>query len=303
MKIERNYPCPCGSGKKYKKCCYLQNNTLDTELDLNKSGIDNFEDYFSNLSDDFNDPTFLLQALTNLRKFSLDRKSHIKEYYKAREMHSIIVNTMVNYHEAGKFQLKIDHNDIHNIDIFNNELSTKNKEPFKLFKSNFDLETREGAQALYDLLIYKAAPNMNCITEDFIKSHRYRKPKKVEFLHSMLDSTIGLFEIIKTDIDEGYVYLKDIFTDIEYKIVDIALSGNHIYDSIYLYTRLIKYHNITFNTGLSLTFDKKDRFIKNHIRDHKKNYKSESELLRFIQLYNYYSKNSNNIKIVTNTIK
>ena len=22
-KIPRNDPCPCGSGKKYKKCCYL----------------------------------------------------------------------------------------------------------------------------------------------------------------------------------------------------------------------------------------------------------------------------------------
>ena len=23
MKIGRNEPCPCGSGKKYKKCCML----------------------------------------------------------------------------------------------------------------------------------------------------------------------------------------------------------------------------------------------------------------------------------------
>ncbi len=303
MKIERNYPCPCGSGKKYKKCCYLQNMLLGTEANLNKSGVDNYEDHFLNLSENFNDQTFLLQTLTNLRKFSLDRKSHIKEYYKARKMHSIIVNTMINYHEAGKFQFKINDNDIHNIDVFNNDYSIKNKEPFHLLESSFDLETREGTQALYDLLIYKAAPNMNCITEDFIKSHRYRKPEKTKFLHSMLDSTIGLFEIIKTDIDEGYVYLKDIFTNIEYKIVDVALSGNHIYDHILMYTRLIKYHNITFNTGLSLTFNKKDRFIKNYIRDNKKIYKSDDEFLRFIQLYNYYSKNSNNMKIVTNTIK
>ncbi len=24
MKIGRNEPCPCGSGKKYKKCCLLK---------------------------------------------------------------------------------------------------------------------------------------------------------------------------------------------------------------------------------------------------------------------------------------
>jgi len=25
-RIGRNQPCPCGSGKKYKKCCYKKNN-------------------------------------------------------------------------------------------------------------------------------------------------------------------------------------------------------------------------------------------------------------------------------------
>ena len=33
MKVNRNDPCPCGSGKKYKKCC-LQSATGPTELDL-----------------------------------------------------------------------------------------------------------------------------------------------------------------------------------------------------------------------------------------------------------------------------
>jgi hypothetical protein len=32
MKIGRNDPCPCGSGKKYKKCCMLHNATTSTEL-------------------------------------------------------------------------------------------------------------------------------------------------------------------------------------------------------------------------------------------------------------------------------
>ncbi|MGB4439080.1 MAG: SEC-C metal-binding domain-containing protein [Sedimentibacter sp.] len=302
MKIGRNNLCPCGSGKKYKKCCYLKNNNLDTETNLKESDADddadNYGDDFLNLSENFNEQAFLLQTIDSLRRFSLDRKSHIKEYYKIRKMHSEIINTMISYHEANKFELKIDNNY-----IYNNEHPIINNETFHLIESNFDFETREGVQALYDLLIYKVSHNLSCITEDFIKSHRYRKPEKIEFLHSMLDSTIGLFEITKTDINEGYVYLKDIFTDIEYKIVDIALSGNHIYDNFYMYTRLIKYHDIIFNTGLSLTFTKKDGFIKNHIRNHKKNYASEEELIRFIQLYNYYSRNPNKMKIFTNILK
>lgn len=296
MNIGRNDLCPCGSGKKYKKCCYLQNNNIDTELILKESDVDDFEDDL--FSEDFNNQEFLLEFFINLRKFTLDRKSHIKEYYKIRKLHSDIVNTMVLYHESDKFKLKIDNNYIKS-----NENSIKNIETLHFTETNFNLETREGTQGLYDLLIYKASPNMNCITEDFINSHRYRKPEKIEFLYSMLDSKLGLFEITKTDFDNGYVFFKDVFTDMEYKIVDIALSGSPKYDDFYIYTRLIKYHDIIFSTGLNLIFNKKDSFIKNHINDHKKIYNYDSEFRRFTQLYNYYNNDSKKIKIFTNTIK
>jgi len=290
LKTGRNNFCPCGSGKKYKKCCYLKNNALDTKSNLEESDTDDDENLIES--------AFLVQAINNLRKFTLDRKPHIKEYYKIRKMHSEIINTMVSYYEAGKFQLKMDNNY-----FFNNEHPTKNSGALHLVETRFDSETREGRQALFDLLIYKASPNMNCITEGFIKSRRYRKPEKIEFLNSMLYSTIGLFEITKTDINEAYVYLKDIFTEIEYKIVDIALSGNPVYDDLCVYTRLIKFHDTIFSTGLCLTFNKKDDFIKNYIHNQKKDYKSEKEFLRFVQLYNYYSNNHNKIKILTNIIK
>ena len=44
---------------------------------------------------------------------------------------------------------------------------------------------------------------MTCITEEFLKKHRYRKPEKIEFLKSMLDAKLGLFEITATDKNEG----------------------------------------------------------------------------------------------------
>lgn len=66
------------------------------------------------------------------------------------------------------------------------------------------------------------------------------------------------------------MYLKNIFTNIEYKTVDIALSGSQKYNESYMYTRLIKYNDIIFNTGLNLIFNRKDSFIKSHISKHKK---------------------------------
>jgi hypothetical protein len=302
MKIGRNDLCPCGSGKKYKKCCYLQNENLQTEINLNEFATDDFEDEddndLLNYLENTNSHEFLLQTMTKLRSYTLNSKSHIKEYYKIRKMHSEIVNSMVDYNEADKFELKIDSSY-----IYKHERPIDNKGTSSWIETNFKLETREGIQALYDFLIYKAAPNMNSITEDFIKSHRYRKPEKVEFLNSMLNSTIGLFEVVKTDFNEGYAYLKNIFTNIEYKTVDIGLSGSKNYNAFYMYTRLIKYNDIVFNTGLNLIFDKKDSFIKSHINNHKKNYIPEGELRRFTQLYNYCSKHPNKIEIFANTIK
>jgi len=256
-----------------------------------------YEETFFNSPKNLSNSDFILQGLNNLRRITLDKKSHIKDYYKIRKMHQKIVNSMIDYHQSDKFKLKIDVDNIYE----DGDLSNI-KESLHLIETGFNLETREGTQGLYDLLIYKNFPDMNSITEDFIKSHRYRKPEKIEFLHSMLDSTIGLFEITKTDIHEGYAYLKEVFTGKEYQIVDIGLSGNRNYDSIYIYSRLIKYHNITFNTGLNLLFNKKDGFMKKHIKKHKKNYSTEGELLRFAQLYKYYSENPNRMKVHANNI-
>ena len=46
MKTGRNDPCPCGSGKKYKKCCdpIEQTTVQNTSLNQNKQNINNEDD-------------------------------------------------------------------------------------------------------------------------------------------------------------------------------------------------------------------------------------------------------------------
>jgi len=39
-KIGRNQPCPCGSGKKYKRCCYRQDNLQETQAPLSNVSKD-----------------------------------------------------------------------------------------------------------------------------------------------------------------------------------------------------------------------------------------------------------------------
>ena len=316
MKPQRNEPCPCGSGKKYKKCCYQNGKNVDTEnqlklfdlyddyddddLDDDDYDDDSFhshkkknDDYKTNFFDDDDDDDYfdddhnigeqaiLLRAMNNMRKFLFKDIPHMREYEKIRKMHGEIVGAMVNFYHSGKFKQK------ENKDP---SPQTKDKQIVYLFESKFDLDSQLEAQCFYDIFIYKTASNVNCITEDYIENKRFKKPEKIEFLHSMLNSSSGLFEITGTDFDEGYAYIKEVFTGKEYTIVDIGLSGQKNYGDYYIYTRIITYNGISFGSGLNLVFRKTDGFIKNHIKNHKKNYTPNGEFLRFSQLYKYLSK-------------
>jgi len=267
MKTGRNDPCPCGSGKKYKKCCYIDESKSETQKQRE-------------IEESLEMQEQILKTILQFRKYFLEKKPHIKEYYKIRRMHSEIVNAMAQYQEEGKFKQEISAP----------KLANPDETPvIMLIDSSFDLTTRIGAQGFFDLQIYKPASNMSCITEDFIQKNRYRKPEKIEFLHSMLDSKLGLFEIIGTDEDEGYVQLRDVFTNAGYTITDVGLSGHHNYSDIYIYTRIITYNGISFSTGLNFIFEKTDEFIHDHIKQHMANYNEKGSFLRFTQLYNYYS--------------
>jgi len=242
------------------------------------------DDYYANQE-------LIINAINNMRRLVLDKKPHIREYYKIRSLHNEIVDAMVQYHEEGKFKQKIDKSSV------SKPVPTVT---VRLLESSFDLNTREGAQGFYDMMIYKPTANVSCITEDFIRDRRYKKPEKIEFLQSMLDSKLVLFEVTGTEIMEGYVYLKDVFTGVEYKIIDIGLSGQPNFEDFYFYTRIISYHDIIFGTGLNLVFDKDDFFIKRHIQEHKKDFQPNGEFERFTQLYNRYSKHPGKIKLVSN---
>lgn len=287
MKPGRNEPCPCGSGMKYKKCCYSKEKSISAGNTVNSQSVQD------NPRDSLEDQELLLGLMNTFRTMILDKKPHIKEYYKTRKLHAEIVNAMIQYHDAGKFRQKAS----------TESISQEKHQPILyLLESEFDLETRVGAQGFYDVAIYKPSSNMNCITEDFIQNQRYRKPEKVELLYSMLDSKLGLFEILDTDLSEGYAYLKDVFTGAEFTLTDIGLSGDRNYNQFYIYTRIITYHGISFGTGLNFVFTKTDNFIKDHIQHHKKNFTPMGELVRFTQLYNHYS-DAPDVKVVPNTWK
>ena len=82
----------------------------------------------------------------------------------------------------------------------------------------------------------------------------------------------GLFKIIKSCKDEGYVILKNIFSSREYKVFDIALSCNKNILNNYIYTALVTISGFTFTTDYILVLGNDDD-IPNMIADKAKDYK------------------------------
>jgi len=292
MKLGRNDPCPCGSGKKYKKCCYLAEgnaavgNTLELQNTPRPPNAQGFDDFSLN---QLNQES-LLRCMMNMRMALMGEKPHIKEYNKIRKMHGKILDAMVHYYEDGKFERRIDTNSVSQ-DMYGKTV--------QLLESHFDFNTETGAQAAYDTFVYKSTRNMSCITEDFIQNSRYKDPEKIELLHSMLNSKLGLFEVTGTNMEEGYAYIKNVFTGTEYTMLDIGLSGGSHYDTFYLYTRIITFRGFNFGTGLNFIFKKNDSFILKHIQEHKENFEPNAEFVRFTQLYNRYSKDTKGLKVLT----
>ena len=287
MKIGRNELCPCGSGKKYKYCCMGKEN-IEEEFEIGKKK--NSWEEFLNTEEGMET---MHNMLANMRDFLLKDKPHIKEYKKIRKLHSEIIDNMQQYYEEGNFKQEFDLGEV------KDKIETKN---IKLLSTDFDTSTQLGMTALLNIIIYKNSSTANCLTEEYLRKNKFRKPEKVEFLRAMLNSEAGLFEITKTDEENAQVKMKNVLSGKEYLVTDIALSGNKNNDKFYWYNRIITYNAISFGTGVGIIFEKTDKFIINWINENKKNYNEKEEMVRFLTLYNEYQKNDRGIKLRVNNM-
>ena len=259
-------------------------NNYDT--DISKKVIKDVKGYLE--ADEHMKNELISNMVSGLQDLMLKNKPHIKEYKKVRKLYDEIIESFGKYYMQGRFEIKIE-NKGHSNEVV--RIDTK-----------FDPNTELGANALANVVVYKNAVNMSCITEDFIKNNHYRSADKKELLQSMLDSHAGLFEITKTDIKNGKVHLKDVLNENEFSMTDIGLSSNYNNNKIYLYTRLITYHDICFGTGLNIVFSKEDEFIKKWIEENKNNYNERQEIVRFIELYNEYIRDNKGNKIISKPV-
>jgi tetratricopeptide (TPR) repeat protein len=96
-KVGRNAPCPCGSGKKFKKCCQNQMATTDffyTDLDrlsnrvptlIDQGRLDEAEEVCRELQEKYPDQIDGISRLAEVYEAQGDRKKAVEYYRKAAE--------------------------------------------------------------------------------------------------------------------------------------------------------------------------------------------------------------------------
>jgi len=252
MVIGRNQPCKCGRNRKYKHCCLKQK---DAALGVENKQYSETANFFgSEDKSTLEDIGGALQHLMyNLHARGLEKHPHIKEYKKLRELHDEMAQHMVDYLDNKHFVFS-----------FNSEAALADREArgcdpanTPAVNANLDTSTPEGAQAYYDIHIYKMTPYSNSITEEYLSQRRFRTPEKIALLEAMNSSICGLYEITDRDKNLGYVYLKNVFTNTEHKIIDIGLTATENRD-LYIYRRIVTVNEISFSVGITLVFETSD---------------------------------------------
>ncbi|MDD4187967.1 MAG: SEC-C domain-containing protein [Bacilli bacterium] len=262
MKIGRNETCPCGSGKKYKHCC------LNIKDDIDKKEFNND----------------LYNLVFGIRNLVLRNVPHIKEYKKIRNIHSEVLDSMIDYIDNKyPFRGTIEKQ----IHIFENEIDVK-----------LDLYKEDDTRVYYDLLIYPNDLEITSITEMYLNQKKFRKEEKIIMLNAMKESYVGFFKIISKDYENSYVEIEDIFTKKKFKIIDIALA-TLTKENVYLYNRVITYNDISFLSGINLSFTFDNPIIKSYIKKYDST--NTNHIEKTLKLFKIYNKSDFTHKI--NVIK
>ena len=165
MKISRSQPCPCGSGKKYKRCCLGHQQFTSSPK---KPNISRLPTSIQNEYEEMEEIKRLYQAMQHLRTMELKKLEHIKSYKKARDLHQEIISSMVEFYDNGNFQQSLD------LDAIRKHENKHEKRPLEFIDISFDFNSPLGEHAFFDMQIYKLAPNANCMTEVFLEKKRFR---------------------------------------------------------------------------------------------------------------------------------
>lgn len=228
-----------------------------------------------------------ISSLDLLAIIELDEKPKIKKYKKIRELHREVITEMFNYLISDDFDDQ----------KFFQQLVDKVNSEYPNFPFYLDPNDNDDLSIVNEVAFYKVHKDIESLTEYFIKNKLFDKKELNDFLESMKNSYVSLFQIIKTDINTGIVTYEDIFTKKHVRIIDVARCKQEVLrqapPNYYFYNRIITYDGVTFGTGMHCSFEMITPELYKIISD--KKFKDYSDLTHCLLLYNLYRKYSKNL--------
>lgn len=181
MKVGRNDPCPCGSGKKYKKCCMKKDNVIE----LNKIREERFYDQKEELVGR------IIQYLDN--KFLADKSfvDELKTTYENKLAENKLIEDnqgLFNFYSLFIHRYK---NGYRGVEWFFHENENKLQEPFKTMAKTWTTLTFQLVQLI-------EVKDDAYIFEDVITKETYPVSKHEENVSNRISpgyGTLGLLEI------------------------------------------------------------------------------------------------------------
>lgn len=221
----------------------------------------------------------------------LKGRPHVMKYAKVRGLYDEIVDNMQKYILNNEYDLKEKSKLIY--DDIQKELG--------YYNYKFKVSDSSDMSIIYDSYIYKTHPKLEPVVEIYLKNNKYEKEEYIKMMEALRDSYVGLFKIVETDSENGYVTLEDVFTKKVFKIMDLGLSISinlsTLNFDVYCYNRIITYDGVSFGTGINAMALSKNKLITKFIENHK--YDEHTDFARGLMFYRL-AKKCNDIVMGTN---
>ena len=196
---------------------------------------------------------------------NIENLKHIKKYKEVLTLYKNVMEDMSEYFKNNK------------------ELSSKMLEEMQVLASketlfDHDLYFDDAVKndVLVDALFFRNYKKFTSLVDVVLDEDKYKnEPDKKSMLEALANSKTELFRIIKTDKDNGYVYLENVNTKKSITIIDIAMSNslswlNTTNKKIYIYTRVFCFEGVPYITDLKLIFKSDNRMLKGFLDKIKK---------------------------------
>lgn len=156
-------------------------------------------------------------------------------------------------------------------------------------KEDINLNWKEDKDILFDMILFKNAPNVKCITSEFLSKKLYKNEEEKKLLECILKSNLSIYKILK-NYDNGFIEIQDMLTNKKIKIMDVA-SSLGLNNNVYMINRIISYNGISFGTGINLISKDDNKEIEFYLKNKTRNKSKITIIMELREIINNVNKN------------